>query len=68
MAISGMGFMYKRVVQTLSKKVEDRQKYELLALEEWFRKKSNILKEVRLGKLLSVHCEGIFLAQVHLLE
>ena len=42
--------MYTRVVQTITKKVEDRQKYELLALEEWFRKKSKVLKDVRSGK------------------
>ena len=47
---TGLSFMYTRVVQTITKKVEDRQKYELLALEEWFRKKSKVLKDVRSGK------------------
>ena len=47
---TGMTLMYTRVVQTITKKVKDRQKYELLALEEWFRKKSKVLKDVRSGK------------------
>ena len=49
---TGLSFMYTRVVQTITKKVEDRQKYELLALEEWFRKKSKVLKDVRSGEFL----------------
>ena len=61
MAEGGLGYMYKRVLLPITKKVEDRQKYELLALEDWFRKKSKVLKDVRMGELHCLYCLPVFM-------
>ena len=48
---------YRKVIGTISKLPADRSHMELLHLEDWFRKKSKLMKELRRGEP-GVHAAG----------